>query len=180
MTVHPNGLHPMEAAKAFFKHTDNDMSVDQIIAEGDVRNLVGDVAGRKALYAAIVTIWLARPAPAVTTAWIVTIYNRIDTLCPTFFLRRMFLSSRCDLRGGTITWALARPAPAVTTAGIVTIYNRLGTLCPTFFLRRMFLPSRCDRRGGTITWALARPAPAVTVTGRGPFATQIVTICYHL
>ena len=53
MTVHPDGLHPIEAVKAWHKHTQEGMSVDQVIAEGDVLNLRGDVPGRKAMYAAI-------------------------------------------------------------------------------------------------------------------------------
>ncbi len=53
MTVHPDGLHPIEAVKAWHKHTQEGMSVDQVIAEGDIVNLRGDVPGRKAMYAAI-------------------------------------------------------------------------------------------------------------------------------
>ena len=53
VTVHPEGLHPIEAVKAYHKATDQNMSVDEIIKEGELHNLSGALAGRKALYAAI-------------------------------------------------------------------------------------------------------------------------------
>ena len=37
----PQGLHPMMAVKAHHKHTEELMSVDDIIGEGEVHNLVG-------------------------------------------------------------------------------------------------------------------------------------------
>ena len=53
LTIHPNGLHPMEAMKAHFKHTEQGMSLNEIIAEGEVFALTGAVAGRTALHGAI-------------------------------------------------------------------------------------------------------------------------------
>ena len=52
VTVHPNGLHPIEAVKAWRKHVEQGMSLDTIIAEGEIAALHGDVPGRKALWAA--------------------------------------------------------------------------------------------------------------------------------
>ena len=65
VTVHPQGLHPMMAAKAHHKHTEELMSVDDIIQEGEVHNLAGDVAGRKAVYAAIRRVGLMQPSDLV-------------------------------------------------------------------------------------------------------------------
>ena len=53
LSVHPDGLHRIEAVKAYYKHTDGGMSLDQIVSEGEVQNLSGGVAGRKAVYNAI-------------------------------------------------------------------------------------------------------------------------------
>ena len=53
VTVHPDGLHPIEEVKAWHKRTYDEMTVDQTIDEGEVVNLRGDVPGRKGLYAAI-------------------------------------------------------------------------------------------------------------------------------
>ena len=53
VAVHPDGLHPIEAVKAWHKRTYDEITVDQIIDEGEVVNLRGDVPGRKGLYAAI-------------------------------------------------------------------------------------------------------------------------------
>ena len=53
VAVHPDGLLRIEAAEAWHKRTYDDTTVDQIIDEGEVVNLRGDVPGRKGLYAAI-------------------------------------------------------------------------------------------------------------------------------
>ena len=65
LTVHPDGLHPIEAVKAYLKHTDGDMSLDQIVSEGEVLNLSGEVAGRKAVYNAIKRVREMDPAELV-------------------------------------------------------------------------------------------------------------------
>ena len=62
VTVHPNGLHPLMAVKAHHKRTEEHMSVDDIIKEGEIHNLVGEVAGRKALYAAIRRVDAMQPS----------------------------------------------------------------------------------------------------------------------
>ena len=62
VTVHPNGLHPLMAVKAHHKRTEEHMSVDDIIKEGEIHNLVGGVAGRKALYAAIRRVDAMQPS----------------------------------------------------------------------------------------------------------------------
>ena len=53
VTCHPDGCPPIEAAKAYYKYKDHGMTPDEIVAEGEVLNLSGNIAGRKALYAAI-------------------------------------------------------------------------------------------------------------------------------
>ena len=53
ITVHPDGLAPLEAVRAFVKSTDEGMSLDKIIAEGDIVNYKGDVPGRYALWSGI-------------------------------------------------------------------------------------------------------------------------------
>ena len=53
VVVHPAGLHPIEAVKAYYKHAEQHMSVDEIIAEGEIRNMNGDLPGRKCVYGAI-------------------------------------------------------------------------------------------------------------------------------
>ena len=51
--VHPLGLHPVEAIRAWHKHTQEGMSLTDIIAEGDIRSISGDVPGRYALWSSI-------------------------------------------------------------------------------------------------------------------------------
>ena len=53
VTVHPSGLHPLEAVKAYHKWQEEGMSLDEVISEGVLVNVQGDVPGRKALYNAI-------------------------------------------------------------------------------------------------------------------------------
>ena len=53
VTCHPDGCPPIEAAKAYFKYKDYGMTPDEIVAEGEVLSLSGNIAGRKALYSAI-------------------------------------------------------------------------------------------------------------------------------
>ena len=53
VTVHKYGLHPIEAVKAYYKHSEYGMSVDDIIAEREICNLSGDIPGRKCVYSAI-------------------------------------------------------------------------------------------------------------------------------
>ena len=53
VTIHKNGLHPIEAIKPFYKSTENHMSIDEIIDEGEVVNLSGGPPGRKAMWNAI-------------------------------------------------------------------------------------------------------------------------------
>ena len=53
VTIHKHGLHPMEAFKAHHQSQELGMSLDEIIAEGEVRNLSGNIPGRYALWAAI-------------------------------------------------------------------------------------------------------------------------------
>ena len=52
-TVHKNGLDAIEAVEAYYKHTEWGMSIDDIIAEGEVTNLSGNIPGRKCVYSAI-------------------------------------------------------------------------------------------------------------------------------
>ena len=53
VTIHKHGLHPMEAFKAHHKSQELGMSLDEIIGEGEVHNLSGNIPGRYALWAAI-------------------------------------------------------------------------------------------------------------------------------
>ena len=41
VVVHPQGLHPIETVSAWLKHRRGDMSIDQIIQEGQVLNMQG-------------------------------------------------------------------------------------------------------------------------------------------
>ena len=52
-TVHKYGLAPLEAVRAYAKNQDEGMSLDDIIAEGDIANYQGDVPGKHALWSAI-------------------------------------------------------------------------------------------------------------------------------
>lgn len=47
------GLHPIEAVKAWQKHDNDGMSLDEILKEGEVVNLLGHPPGRYALWSAI-------------------------------------------------------------------------------------------------------------------------------
>ena len=49
VVVHSQGLHPIDAVTAWLKRTHEDMSVDQIIQEGQVLNMQGAVPDRKAI-----------------------------------------------------------------------------------------------------------------------------------
>ena len=51
--VHPKGLHPLQAAKAWVKHREDSMSLNSILREGEVVNMEGDVPTLKTLWAAI-------------------------------------------------------------------------------------------------------------------------------
>ena len=53
ITVHPNALAPLEAVRAYVKNKEQDMSLDEIIAEGDITNYQGEVPGKYALWSAI-------------------------------------------------------------------------------------------------------------------------------
>ena len=53
VTVHPDGLHPLEAIRAHHKWKEDGMSLDDIISEGEIVNLKGEVPGRTGLYRAI-------------------------------------------------------------------------------------------------------------------------------
>ena len=53
VSVHPIGLHPIEAVKAWHKHTHEEMSLSDILAEGDIVNMKGDVPSRHALWSGI-------------------------------------------------------------------------------------------------------------------------------
>ena len=53
VTVHKRGLHPFEAVKAWHKHQHEDMSIDAILAEGDVQNMKMELPSRKAIWSAI-------------------------------------------------------------------------------------------------------------------------------
>ena len=48
VTVHRNGLHPMEAFKAHHKSQELGMSLDEILTEGEIRTLSGRTPGRYA------------------------------------------------------------------------------------------------------------------------------------
>jgi hypothetical protein len=43
VTVHPDGLHPLEAIRAHHKLKEDGMSLDDIISEGEIVNLKGEV-----------------------------------------------------------------------------------------------------------------------------------------
>ena len=47
------GLHPVEAVKAWQKHSSDGMSLDEILKEGEIVNLLGHPPGRYALWSAI-------------------------------------------------------------------------------------------------------------------------------
>lgn len=53
IAVHPMGLHPIEAVKGWHKHIGDGMSLDAILAEGEVLNLCGQPPGKHALWSAI-------------------------------------------------------------------------------------------------------------------------------
>ena len=53
VAIHPMGLHPVEAVKAWHKHVNDGMSLDDILHEGEIVNLHGASPGRHALWAAI-------------------------------------------------------------------------------------------------------------------------------
>ena len=53
VSIHPMGLHPVEAVKAWHKHLNDGMSLDDILQEGEIVNLHGVSPGRYALWAAI-------------------------------------------------------------------------------------------------------------------------------
>ena len=53
LTVHPKGLHPLQAAKAWVKHHEEAMSLSAILHEGEVFNMEGNIPTRKTLWAAI-------------------------------------------------------------------------------------------------------------------------------
>lgn len=53
VVVHPHGLHPIEAVKAWHKRTHEDMTLDEILEEREVLNVRGEVPGRHALWSAI-------------------------------------------------------------------------------------------------------------------------------
>ena len=42
MMVHPKGLHPLQAAKAWNKHKEEGMSLNSILTEGEVVNMEGN------------------------------------------------------------------------------------------------------------------------------------------
>ena len=65
--IHPSGLHPVEAFKAHHKHSEEGMSLDQIIEEGEVRNLSGEVTGRFALWSAIQRVAAVKTGDLVPT-----------------------------------------------------------------------------------------------------------------
>ena len=49
-TAHKHGVPPLEAVRAYAKNRDEGMSLDGIIAEGDVVNYQGDVPGKHAFW----------------------------------------------------------------------------------------------------------------------------------
>ena len=53
ITVHKHGLPPLEALRAYVKNQDEGVSLDDIIAKGDVVNDQGDVPGKHALWSAV-------------------------------------------------------------------------------------------------------------------------------
>ena len=56
VTVHPNGLHPIEAVKAFYKRSADHMSLDEIVEEGELMNISKKPAGRDAINSAILRV----------------------------------------------------------------------------------------------------------------------------
>ena len=53
LMVHPKGLHPLQAAKAWIKHREEGLSLHHIMLEGEVVNMEGNVPTLKTLWAAI-------------------------------------------------------------------------------------------------------------------------------
>ena len=53
LMVHPKGLHPLQAAKAWVKHREEGMSLNAIIGEGEVVNMEGNAPTLKSLWTAI-------------------------------------------------------------------------------------------------------------------------------
>ena len=53
LMVHPKGLHPLQAAKAWIKHREEGMSLNSIIQEGEVVNMERNVPTLKTLWADI-------------------------------------------------------------------------------------------------------------------------------
>ena len=49
LMVHPKGLNPLQAAKAWIKHREEDMSLNSIIQDGEVANMEGNVPTLKTL-----------------------------------------------------------------------------------------------------------------------------------
>ena len=49
LMVHPKGLHPLRAAKAWIKHREEGMSLNSIIQEGEVVNMESNVPTLKTL-----------------------------------------------------------------------------------------------------------------------------------
>lgn len=68
IAVHPMGLHPVEAVKAWHKHSSDGMSLDAIISEGEVLNLQGQLPGRHALWSAIQRAKLMSDADLLPTS----------------------------------------------------------------------------------------------------------------
>ena len=56
VTVHPNGLHPIEAVKAFYKRSAEHRSLDEIVEEGELMNISKKLAGRDAINSAILRV----------------------------------------------------------------------------------------------------------------------------
>ena len=56
VTIHPNGLHPIEAVKAFYKRSAEHMSLDEIVEEGELMNISKKPAGRDAINSAILRV----------------------------------------------------------------------------------------------------------------------------
>ena len=49
-TIHPNGLEPLAACLAWVKYRDEEMSLDQIVSEGDILTASGQPAKRMAIW----------------------------------------------------------------------------------------------------------------------------------
>ena len=56
VTIHPNGLHPIEAVKAFYKRSAEHMSLDEIVEEGELMSISKKPAGRDAINSAILRV----------------------------------------------------------------------------------------------------------------------------